>query len=316
MGILDSKTRVLDVFLTQEGRRQAVQGNLRIKFATFTDDSTYYKADIISGSTDATQRIYFEANNLPQDQITFEANDAGRLNAFKNSNGIIVRDGRIISSSIIESNSTTYLTASNEVYTVLSGEEFFNSAQKLLSSSIDNFQKLRILSTHNEILDYEDFELTKNNIEFTILRQNQSETQISIPYISSLESLISDKRLSTQLNFKYLPPNQQIKATKKYKTFGKYPILGLTKELSIDEVNDEISELDKLGFVKTIRFDPTSKQNTLITQIFELTHNELTKLDVIEFIKTSKAHIFFVGKVFTDDYGDDTFLNMFTLVFS
>ena len=63
-GILDKKTRVMDVIVTREGRRQMADGDLRATFASFTDKHTFYEKDIVSGSTDPTKRIYFEACSL------------------------------------------------------------------------------------------------------------------------------------------------------------------------------------------------------------------------------------------------------------
>ena len=49
----------------REGRRQAAYGQLRIKFATFTDHHTFYQS---TGShnvaIDASDRLFFEATNI------------------------------------------------------------------------------------------------------------------------------------------------------------------------------------------------------------------------------------------------------------
>ena len=77
-GILDNKKRIMDVVITQEGKRQMANGDIRIQFASFTDKHTYYEADVVSGSSDAQGRLYFEASSLPFDQITFETDDSGQ----------------------------------------------------------------------------------------------------------------------------------------------------------------------------------------------------------------------------------------------
>ena len=79
VGILDDKKRVLDSLITREGRRQIVGGDLRIRFAAFSDRNAFYQGDIISGSNDASERLYFETTSMPQDRVTFEADDSGRL---------------------------------------------------------------------------------------------------------------------------------------------------------------------------------------------------------------------------------------------
>lgn len=83
-GILDSKSRILDAILTVEGRRQMAAGTFEVSYATFSDYGVSYIPDAEEGHEDPTKKIYLEACNLPQDQITFEANDEGRINGFRN----------------------------------------------------------------------------------------------------------------------------------------------------------------------------------------------------------------------------------------
>jgi hypothetical protein len=46
-GILNTKQRIMDTILTQEGKRQLASGELRLNFITFTDNATFYKKIII-----------------------------------------------------------------------------------------------------------------------------------------------------------------------------------------------------------------------------------------------------------------------------
>lgn len=82
-GILDNKSRVIDAMLTIEGRRQMAEGTFEISYVTFSDADVVYQPDDEEGHIDPTNRIYFESSNLPQDQITFEANDEGKLLPFR-----------------------------------------------------------------------------------------------------------------------------------------------------------------------------------------------------------------------------------------
>jgi hypothetical protein len=79
-GILDPKSRIMDVLLTEEGRRQLANGSIRIEYASFSDSSTFYEMDILSGSSDPSNRLFFECSSSPYDQITFETDDGGLLN--------------------------------------------------------------------------------------------------------------------------------------------------------------------------------------------------------------------------------------------
>ena len=69
----------MDAIVTDEGRRQIESGQLRAKFASFTDSQAFYEADLLSGSTDPTERIYFEAISTPADKIIYEIGDNGRF---------------------------------------------------------------------------------------------------------------------------------------------------------------------------------------------------------------------------------------------
>jgi hypothetical protein len=76
---------------------------------------------------------------------------------------------------------------------------------------------------------------------------------------------------------------------------------------------------------QTVIFKKTSKDNNLLIQMFEDSANaKLTKLDIIDAgafydseatLGRNEKRIFYVGKVFFDDYNVPTFINMFTLIF-
>jgi hypothetical protein len=333
-GILDNKTRVFDVLLTQEGRRQVASGELRMTFATFTDDATYYSADVASGSSDATLRTYFEACNLPQDQITFEANDAGKLNPFKGLSGISIVDGKIVTS-LITPASSSLLTGSAKSYNFLTGSEFASTSNSLLSSSIENFENLRILGTKGKLLESNLFDVSMKDIEFSITQDrpipSNMQSQVNLAHI---EGLIGDPRLSRSKNFRFLPPINKNKNLNidtrvaeqipKALYLASYKPWGLTKPLEVQDIVRELAYYEQVGYSKELKFDPTSRNNMLIGQIFELSNNQMSKLDVIEYGKSSWTdgsgnvhwwHVFFAGKVFVDGNGDQTFVHIFTLVF-
>ena len=69
MGILDKKTRFIDLVVTQEGKRQIAAGKLRAEFATLSDIGTFYsKAE----HDDVDNRIYFEVMERPENSIVLE----------------------------------------------------------------------------------------------------------------------------------------------------------------------------------------------------------------------------------------------------
>ena len=75
---------------------------------------------------------------------------------------------------------------------------------------------------------------------------------------------------------------------------------------------------------ETIRFSKTSKENNIVMQFFEDSRSsKLTKLDIIDAgvfedpdAKPGKEqkHIYYVGKIYMDDFNTPTFINIFTMV--
>ena len=71
-GILDKKQRILDFIITEEGRNQAANGELRVHFASFSDLGVFYTEKSGSIAEDISDRIQFEVNVKPQDSLVLE----------------------------------------------------------------------------------------------------------------------------------------------------------------------------------------------------------------------------------------------------
>jgi hypothetical protein len=318
-GILNSKSRVLDTIITSEGRRQLADGGLRIRYVSFSDAATFYKPDLVSGSQDATTRLYFESCNLPQDQITFQANDSGRLQPFNNSNGVQVTDGQLIDYSFAPT-STLVFTGSSDTMYMLSGSAFASSAGDLLRSSIDNFQKLYLIASHDRLFEDDGFSAGGSSIEYQITRNGPIyDSSLYSANVNHLDSLFNDPRFSTLKNFKFLPPLQkggnQLRASETSappRPIGNYVPWGYADSQDLkSKLFSELKSYAQAGFSRTISFDPTSRSNKLVAQMFEISNNTMKKLDVVAFDTST----FFVGKVLLDENGSQTFVHIFTLIF-
>jgi hypothetical protein len=317
-GILNPKSRILDTIVTLEGRRQMVGGKFKIEYVTFTDAATFYRGDIVSGSDDASNRLFFECAILPQDQIAFEADDSGKLSPFKNTSGLQLAHGKILSGSA-------------DGFVIMSGSDFASTSETLLASSLDNFRNLQSLGTVDSIFEDEEFEISHTGISFQVTDENPiSDPSEQSANINHIESFFQDEKLTNIINFRYLPPLNKVadstlsltKAVKEKYSLGNYPAIGPLQALTYDKVLEEVEQARKKGNVKTVRFDPTNNLNRLASQFFEVRTNELLKLDVIDFglFKVDDQfsptrHVMFVGKVFEDDFGTHTFVRLFTLVF-
>ena len=329
-GILDSKSRVLDTIVTLEGRRQIAEGRLKIEYVSFTDGATYYKADLASGSADATTRLYLEQCHLPQDQITFEADDSGRLQPFKSDSGTQVRDGQILEYSF-NALTASVLTGSNQGMFLLSGDDFASSAETLLASSVNNFNNLRVIGTKDTLFEDDGFGVGTSTMTFTLTDSRPlPDPTTHGAHINHLESLFNDIRLSKVPNFQFLPPVNKIddkRVNKRdhrntvpshlgyYKPWGRSHLQGLSPQ----QLEFELAHYSRMGFSKVVTFDPTSRDNRLFGQFFEVSFNVMKKLDVIDYGKYTylgqAKQAFFVGKVMVDENGADTFIHMFTLIF-
>lgn len=301
-GILDNKERIIDSIITLEGRRQIVGGKLRVQFASFSDRYTFYQGDILSGSDDASNRIFFEASSLPQDQITFEADDSGRLLSFEGKNYVKIKGGKpVVSGSFLTDKS-----------------QFASTANTLLANSIDNFQSLRSIGTNDFFRDDKNFVVSENELTFDMTDNRPiKSSDVQAISVNKAESFFQDKRLSHIKNFKFLPPKNKPTITDPDGSLlGQYQPLSQPEILSIEELMESLNGKES----KTIYFSETSMLNNIFCQFFEITGNDIKKLDVIDFGTFPSdlgedIHVFFIGKIYVDDLQRSTFINLFTILF-
>ena len=146
MGFLDGKTRILDTIITLQGRSQIAAGKLKAEFYSFTDLGAFYVQDTsVSAALDGTRRLYLEAASLPQDMITFESDDAGKLVNFRASN-VLVRNGQIL----VEVSSGLDASGSNgagKQFLPVQDNVFASMADGLLSSSMDSYSNNYIIGS-------------------------------------------------------------------------------------------------------------------------------------------------------------------------
>lgn len=298
----------MDTIITLDGRRQIAAGDLRIEYASFTDTHTFYEADVVSGSSDAAERIFFEACHLPYDQITFESDDSGFLMPFRGGKTELI-GGKIMSG-----------TGGKRLGRVRGSEKFAKESRNILSSSVKNFDMHNIIGSLNPLLEHSDFDVSHDILDFKITDRFPFEVgEIDTISMNDVESFHEDKRLSHVENFMYLPPtNVPGLATRKTTPLGKYPRLGQASLMDYEDLVDQLRGRES----HTVTFSPTSEVNNIMAQFFEIGQNQLQKLDVIDFGEFTTGdedypnkHVFFVGKVFSDDRGSDTFVNLFVMVF-
>ena len=194
-GILDSKTRFIDMIVTQEGKRQIASGMLRAEYASISDAETFYDALEVD---DVSNRIFFQAMDSPNNVIVLEKDDSGKMIEFNFS-----PTGSIVGNDIFEKDTT--VTSSLRLQAV-TGSAFASSAKSIMNSFASHFDSLQTLSTFEK--SGNDFELSTERINFAISN--------SVPFplgphsetinVNDAEPFFLDSKLTHLPNFDFLPP--------------------------------------------------------------------------------------------------------------
>lgn len=320
-GILDSKTRVMDFILTDEGRRQVRDGDLRLAFASFSDMGTFYSEDSTGAATDASARIYFEAASRPQDRLVVESVLG------------------VISSFATVGSSASFDLAGEQVATqpespahafetlTLTGSSLVEQSDSILSGITNNFNDNQFIAKEDVFSYKQGFELSDETIEFRPTSQAPINTwlytsvddRVRPPTLSSFDAVPFDRRFAHFPNYKFLPPvNAQGSGPLAGQQLGFYPNLNQPELLSYKQLQEELAGKD----VHEVRFDPTSRDNNVTIQPFEFDSSTgtLRKLVIVDYgvfpntRKTSAGvHVFFLGKMLRSRDGSLKFINIFTL---
>lgn len=303
MGLLDPKSRILDVVLTDVGREALARNNLKIAYYSLSDGSTFYEHDV-SGSSDVTARVYAECSpDLPQDVISLLANDAGQL--------IRVRSSALTGSVY----GGHFMPGTLDDSRILSGSAFASTAPLILSSSIDNLRNNFLLGSIDEFFEDTEFRAGPSNIEFALSNEDDASRTANV---TTLESFFQDPLFSHVKNFQYLPPiNKQTSIDNPPTLLANYPSMGGNITMTYDDVKLEVASAKKQGRLRTVTFDPAPRTNNVHLQFFEQTVDGMSKLDVLDFgtyrDNGAPVRVLFVGKVYWDDYDAETFVRLFTV---
>jgi len=333
-GILDTKTRIMDVLLTVEGRRQLAAGKFVPQFASFTDRHLFYAKDAVSGSDDASAYIYFEAENRNQDQIVIENDDSGMLVPYDGTTTRVSSDGKVYSASIETLTSPTGIGTYNRVnYNLVTSS--FGSMFELVSGSIlDSLTMQQIIRTRFSYEKYNNFSLSTGSITFRKDNFIPFRGVQPVGQIGSLDPFVIDRQLSHLDNFQFLAP-VYIDGSNIQQKLGNYDPITEVDPLTYDELLRNLVGTDPQVPLKqklVVEFAETSISSNVFMQIFEGTTSDsmgvsmLKKLDCIDFGEFKDENdkerpfkrVFFIGKVYANDntagYQAPAFVNLFTIV--
>ena len=351
-GILNKKTRFIDLVVTQEGKRQMAQGKLRAEYASLSDASVFYDSN--DRAKDTRERVYFETMESPNNVIVLEKDDSGRLVDFDFS-----PTGSIVGDNIFNKEENAQPEDLHKLK-MTKGSQFASLSEALPATFLKHFKSNQFIGT---TVDNEN-----ENFELNISPQNELKFSISnsVPFptgpkkevidVDEAEPFLLDSKLTHLPNFFFLPPvnlddtpygsYQDLRNLNRETWTDIKSGLGFKHFEEIDEFIDENDDLriDKDGDYKVqnrksllptetiltkeykvVKFKNTSFQNNLIMQVFEIdeSRNKLQKLDIVDAgvyfddddvnLRYEKR-VFYVGKIFLDSYNTPTFINIFTII--
>jgi hypothetical protein len=346
MGILNNKSRVLDTIITRAGKSNLALGGLDIKYVSFTDGTAFYFPQP-SGTLDQVVledsiKFQLEASNLPQDQVVFGVNDQGNIESstYSSLTGVTITDGEvnIVDNDSLISYSTTW-------------------TNRLVSSSMDNFRDLKLISTTDLLFDDDQFGTVPSNTSFTG-SQFSIKNGLPLQHSSysrqerSLPETFRDPLFGNRLNYKFLPPIRKLGSEPVDKSnYGSYKdyvlaqyspwglLGGEENQLTAEEILSEHEKFIDSNNYSEIKFDPTSRDNNLLIQGFEIEQtapNDITvkrldklffvdygvhKLDPNDRVKEKlklgdQVHIVFAGRLHKkSNSGNYAFIRLFTMFF-
>ena len=337
-GILDSKERVMDFLITQEGKRQAGFGELRVKFASFTDYHTFYEKsgslEIPNLADDASDRIFFEAYSRYQDVVVPELEAGFSLRPFRTSDFEIA--GRTIASG-------TFQVGFIDRVNVITGSDLPLAVNEILTGVMQNFTNQQIVGSIDQYSFSNDFSVSLGNSGFTsaspgdtksasfVIDENtnyfRSQEMLGtdgLVQLENLPSIFNDRRFSRFANFSYLPPvNLPTPGFQTGNILAEYPKLNENPIMSLDELLSFLKDKQKTE----LRFNSTSRFNNLVCQFFEGSELGVDKLSIVDFgnfddeipgsedaLVSPGRRVFFAGKMRRDSSGAETFLCLFTII--
>lgn len=318
-GILDKKTRVMDFMITDEGRSQIRDGELRIAYASFTDSGAFYEEESDGVASNANSRIYFEASSKHQDRIVVEST-RGSISSFE----IALSSGSYDLKGYQVSFMTESLGAGVKVS--LSGSEAINLSDDILSGITQNFTDNQIIGTEDIFSYKQGFELSSEQVTFSANNASPINTWNYIaqddifrpPTLASFDATVFDRRFSHFPNYKFLPPINKIGLGQRSGiALGEYARLNQPEIITYDRLKQELKGKQSYE----IKLDPTSRDNNILIQPFEFGNDgSVKKLTIIDYGvfpndrgTSSGVHVFFLGKLIKSNDGSVKYFNIFTL---
>ena len=232
-GILDKKTRFIDLVITQEGKRQIANGKLKAEFASANDSQADYQKS--EHYEDAVKKIYFETMERPENSITLEVDDSGRLVQFD-----LSPTGSIVGDKIFQQGTFGETQEDVVLLKLMTGSQFASLFDNLPKNVLNNFSKNYFISSLDSVNINNEFEISKERINFRITDTVPfaNGTKQEVINVNDADPFFLDKKLTHLPNFDFLPP-----VNENGTPYGIYEDFRSTQNLSWQNIIDELGAL-------------------------------------------------------------------------
>lgn len=295
-GVLNSKSRILDVILTELGRDQMNRGEFEVSFVTFSDAGTEYIDDGTGVISSIKDRLTFEAHSSPNDEIIPEIDNEGEFLLTKRVSPTLAVNNGVL----YEQSSTGYIAV-----------DAFSKIDKFTDLTINRWNNLQILRSESSTPD---FEVSSESI--TLTTSLNSDTTLKDD-VSMLKPILVDPRFAGNITTLYLPPvslnNGNITPLRAFNRFG--------KENSMSNVLSEIQNKSRATQRIELGNSRTFRDYNIIAQAFMKKNQSVKKYLVVDGgeYKNEKNQIvmqvFHLGFIFKDENGTSKFSRSYSLVF-
>ena len=322
MGLLNQRTRIVDVALTPIGRAALASGGMTVAYASFTDAQTYYDPSSISGSSDdAVSRVFLEAQpSMPYDLHALVTDDSGKLipaTAFFGNGLTLSSNGDIFDAA------TSTDIIGNRAITRFSNSGSFASAVSSVTSIFNDALNYNVLlASQDPLADDDQFQLSITTASFQITNSRPFNSASKSISVDDADGLFFDKRFANMAQFKFLPPVVTLNGVTA--SLGDYRNIKEFNSYTYQDLKDEVLGTDANPVKQRVDIDivKSSVANDIVVQMFEINNNGVIKLDAVDYgeIADSKdqqhplKRVVFFGKVFVDSTDTPTFINLFTMV--
>ena len=333
-GILDRKSRIIDYKLTENGRSQIQNGDIRFEYATVSDKSIIYEKDY-----DKTLNSRFDISST-KNYIPFEVDTkhASNINSEFNLDDTFTKsNGNIL-------NEAQKAAADNPNITFQDASQVFIE-KTCLGTSLSNLKiitdKLSLKSSGLNFVDK-----TVNNLDFNFIGRQQILDYPTIKsYLineSNLPTIIFDRRFEDKTSFKKLIPvdsqgnriyqedsfkglenfEQDLDISVIFKNFNKkinYEELSNKKELLLKVIN--MIEKDSSIIKREYEINNVSENDNYVFNLYELNENDdsISKLaiiyldDLYDKENSVSKKVYLVGKIIQTKNKNDDFNKMYNL---